>query len=118
MAKKNVISTFQIFGELQKVFTEKLKTNNCSHDFVFLFAGQKPISAVLLIEGAIEIDSGKKIIQIQGRNILLLHEEFTKSKSVKSSVRILSGSIFCWADKAMIEALLKSDAITSVSTSR
>ncbi len=118
MVKKNVISTFQIFGELQKVFNEKLKTNNCSADFVFLFAGQKPISAVLLIEGAVEIDFGKKVVQIQGSNILLLHEEFMKSKPIKSTVRILSGSIFCWADKTMIETLLKSDAITSVSTSR
>lgn len=118
MARRQLISTFMIFGDLQSVFSENLKINTCPSDFVFLFEGQKPIAAILLVEGEICVESSKKDIVIKGENILLLHEEYMKSKSLKYTIKIMAGSRFCWADRAMIEALMNSDKITSISTLR
>jgi len=118
MNRNNQVSSFQVFGELDKVFAENLKPIQCSTDFIFLFPGQKPISAIFLIEGEIEIFTRKKKVVVSGKNILLLYNEYIYARIARKTVKINTGSLYCWADRTMIDELLSSDVLSSYSTSR
>lgn len=115
MVKKNLISTFKISGDLHRYFPEGLKVNTCSSEFVFLFTGQTPISAILLIDGQVDIQLRKKTTRLKGENLLLLHDEFLNSKNLKYTINIQAGSHFCWVDKVMLNILLGS-SVKNLST--
>ncbi len=116
MVKKNLISTLKISGELDRYFPEGLKINSCVSEFVFLFSGQTPISAILLLDGQVDIHLRKKTTKLKGENLLLLHEEFLNAKNLKYTIAIQAGSQFAWVDKNMLNALLGTTVSTTLST--
>lgn len=118
MSKKMIISKFQCLCDLKKLLNERVKVTTASTDFVMIFAGQRPITAILIFSGSMELEIRNKTLKIDASNTLFLFDEFLRSKEIKCKITILAGTEYCWADKNLIDSLLNSDKISSVSTCR
>lgn len=111
MAKKSVISCCKVNKNQIAELAHQLKLIDCPNEFSFLFAGHKPISAVLVLNGSVNVYSGKKCLYTYSGSNLLLYEEFLNAKPVKYTIKIANDSQFCWVDKSLIEKLLQDETV-------
>lgn len=103
---KKYISTKKI--DLKKVeeYASNFKNYFFPADSKLLYEGQKPIAAILIINGAVKVIKDKKTKVRFCSNTLILFEEFANQEELLFDIEVSTSTTVCWIDKENINGLL------------
>lgn len=106
---KKMISNFKINIAKYAKEIKKLSSAVYSQNATILYTGQKPLAAILVIDGIVNIKKNRKVVAKFLAGSIIAHTEFLFQTSIAYDVEIVDQTKIAWIDKSFITKIKEED---------